>query len=73
MENLTILKLLKIATLRFERATLLGFKNHAEYVLKKRMAEVPERVFEFLDRFYEVSITAAHNDFDELKNLVNIS
>ncbi len=39
----------KIAKLRYKRAQLLGFENHAEYMLQERMAERPEKVKTFLD------------------------
>ncbi len=39
----------KIAKLRYKRAQLLGFENHAEYMLQERMAEHPEKVRTFLD------------------------
>jgi peptidyl-dipeptidase Dcp len=40
--------LIEIVKLREERAKLLGFSNHAEITLKERMAEKPEKVFDFL-------------------------
>ena len=34
--------ILKMVELRGERGQLLGYKNHAEYVLEDRMAKSPE-------------------------------
>jgi Zn-dependent oligopeptidase len=33
---------LRITNLKHQRALLLGFKSHADYVLKERMAKTPE-------------------------------
>ncbi len=45
--NLPILD--RVLTLRKEKATLLGYKTWAHYVLETRMAKDPETVFAFLD------------------------
>lgn len=66
-DNCDILK--KIASLRYTRAKLLGFKNHAEYVLKERMAETPEKVEEFLDRIKNAAKPVALKEVKELKKL----
>ena len=39
---------LKIAKLRFERAQLLGYKTHSDFVLEERMAQNPDKVKAFL-------------------------
>lgn len=59
---------LKIVKLKYDRAVLLGFKNHAEYVLQERMAEKPETVFNFLDKILEPSKKAAEKDLQEIRN-----
>lgn len=38
----------KIATLRYQRAKLLGYNSHAHFVLEERMAESPDKVNAFL-------------------------
>ena len=48
--NHEILK--KIASLRVSRARLLGFDNHALYMLDDRMAKTPERVAGLLDKIW---------------------
>ncbi|GAB5401282.1 MAG: M3 family metallopeptidase [Aureisphaera sp.] len=58
---------LKIANLRHERAQLLGYHNHAHFVLEERMAETPENVNEFLNELLEKTRPAAQKEFDELE------
>lgn len=53
--------------LRDERAKLLGYKNHAAFVLEERMAETPEQVFGFLEKLYAPSKAAADADLKELR------
>ncbi len=57
---------LKIVKLKHERANLLGYDTHANYVLEERMAEKPETVFAFLDKLKKSYKPAALRD---LKNL----
>ncbi len=57
---------LKIAKLRFDRANLLGYKTHANFVLEERMAESPEKVFSFLNDLLAKAKPAAQKEFAEL-------
>lgn len=59
---------LQIAKLRFERATLLGYKTHAHFVLEERMAQTPEKVHEFLNELLEKAKPAAAREFKELED-----
>ena len=59
---------LEILKLRESRAQLLGFENHAAYILEKRMARSPQNVQSFLDRLVEASITAARQEQKELSD-----
>lgn len=45
--------------LRMERALLLGYENHADYILEERMAASVENARSFLDRIYEVAYPKA--------------
>lgn len=58
---------LRIAKLRHERAQLLGFKTHAQFVLSRRMAETPERVHSFLKKILDVCLPAARKELEEVK------
>ncbi len=57
----------RIIELRIQRANLLGFSTHAEYVLRERMAESIETAREFLEQVYSVAYPAAINEVEEVK------
>lgn len=58
---------LKIVSLRHERANLLGYQTHAHFVLEERMAETPEKVQSFLTELLEKAKPAAEREFAELE------
>ncbi|MEX0313048.1 MAG: M3 family metallopeptidase [Allomuricauda sp.] len=58
---------LKIVALRHERANLLGYKTHADFVLEERMAETPEKVLGFLNELLEKAKPAAEREFADLE------
>ena len=57
---------LKIAKLRFDRANLLGYKTHSDFVLEERMAQNPEKVKSFLNNLLAKAKPAAEREFAEL-------
>lgn len=57
----------KIIKLREERAHLLGFKNHAAFVLEERMAKDSETVQTFLQDLLKPAKDAAQKEVDEIK------
>ncbi|MBQ0788350.1 MAG: M3 family metallopeptidase [Oceanihabitans sp.] len=59
---------LQIATLRFKRANLLGYKTHAHFVLEERMAKTPEKVNSFLNELLEKAKPAANLEYTNLEN-----
>jgi peptidyl-dipeptidase Dcp len=61
----------RIVSLRAERAQLLGFKSHADYVLAERMAKNPETVFSFLDDMQEKALPFAKKEFEILGEYAN--
>lgn len=60
---------LRIANLRHQRAKLLGYDSHADFVLEERMAESPEKVEAFLKDLLTKAKPAAVKDFEKLKDL----
>lgn len=59
---------LQIASLRHERANLLGYKTHAHFVLEERMAKTPEKVTDFLNELLVKAKPAAEKEFKNLQN-----
>lgn len=57
-----------IVKLRHERANLLGYKSHADYVLSERMARSPQEVWDFLAKLEEVAMPAARRELKELED-----
>ena len=58
---------LQIANLRHERANLLGYKTHANFVLEERMAQSPEKVKSFLNELLNKAKPAAKKEFKNLE------
>lgn len=57
-----------ILKLKRERAQLLGFKDHADFVLQERMAKNSTQVTSFLRRLQDVSLVAAEKDLKEVSD-----
>lgn len=66
----------RIASLRHERANLLGYQTHSHFVLEERMAGNPEKVKSFLNDLLSKAKPAALREFSDLsafaKELDNI-
>ena len=61
----------EIASLRFERAVLLGYKNHADYVLEENMAKEPQKVYDFLNKIWDPALLVATKEADELQKVMD--
>jgi len=62
--------LARMVVLRAEHARLLGFETHAHYVLADTMAEVPERVYELLDKVWAPALEAAKRERQALQEMM---
>ncbi len=60
---------LNIARLRKERARLLGYETHADFVLEERMAQTPGKVIDFLNKLYDVAYPVAKKELKKLEQL----
>ncbi len=60
--NINIVK--DIVNLRLEKAQLLGFTSHADYVLKERMAKSVDTVSKFLDELLTASLPHAKREIE---------
>lgn len=61
----------KIARLRAERSSLLGYSSHAAYILEENMAKTPERVFDFLEQVWEAALPVAKSEAAEQQRLID--
>jgi peptidyl-dipeptidase Dcp len=61
----------KIAALRLERAKLLGYANHAAYVLEQNMAKTPEKVNAFLKELWEPTLVKSKEEAAALQALID--
>lgn len=64
-DNREIIK--EIASLRHQKANLLGYESHAHFVLEERMASNPKTVFEFMENIVNHATPAAVKETEELK------
>ncbi|EGD34483.1 M3 family metallopeptidase [Capnocytophaga sp. oral taxon 338] len=58
---------LRIAELRAQRASLLGYPDYASLVLEERMAETSEKVMDFLNKLLAKAKPQAIKELEELK------
>jgi len=61
----------KIADLRRRRAEILGYANHAAFVLENNMAKTPERVDAFLKQLWEPTVVKAREEAAALQSLID--
>ncbi|GMQ29813.1 M3 family metallopeptidase [Algoriphagus confluentis] len=64
LDNQQIIK--DILRLRHDRATLLGYASHADFVLEERMAKSPQKVMEFLENLLEKAKPKAEAEVQEV-------
>lgn len=64
-DNKEIIK--EIASLRHQKANLLGYESHAHFVLEERMASNPKTVFEFIENIVNHATPAAIKETEELR------
>ena len=61
---------IKMSDLRIQRANLLGYKTHADYVLEDTMAKNIGRVKNLLDQVWEPGIARAKKEAEEMQELI---
>jgi peptidyl-dipeptidase Dcp len=60
----------KIVTLRLEKAKLLGYDNHAQFILAENMAKTPDAVLDFLQKLWDPAIIVAQKEAGELQKFI---
>lgn len=61
----------EIASLRAQKAALLGYENHASYVLEESMAMNPGKVYELLERLWTAALPVAVGESKEMQALMD--
>ena len=62
--------LIKIAGLRAEAAALLGYTTHADFVLEKRMAKTPDKVYDLLNRLWAPALRVSIREREDQQALI---
>lgn len=62
--------LVKMANLRLERAKLLGYKTHADYVLDEQMAKTPANVYNLLEKVWTPALKRAKEERKDMQKLI---
>lgn len=65
-DNMDVAK--RIAKLRFDRAKILGFSTHADYVLAERMAGSKDAVLNFEEKILKIAKPKALEEVEEVRN-----
>lgn len=60
----------KIASLRVEKAKMLGYSTHSHFILEKNMARVPENVYKLLGELWTPALNVAKREAGELQELI---
>jgi peptidyl-dipeptidase Dcp len=61
----------EIASLRFQKAQLLGYKTWANYVLENAMAKKPENVFNLLDQVWPAALARAKEERADMQKMAD--
>lgn len=61
----------RMASLRVERANLLGYKSHADFVLDVNMAKTPDRVYALMDQVWNAALPMAKAEVVELQKMIH--
>jgi peptidyl-dipeptidase Dcp len=60
----------KIVNLRIKRANLLGYKNHAEFVLERSMAKTADNVYNFLNKLWKPALNRAKTEAYDYQSII---
>ncbi|MGV8093370.1 MAG: M3 family metallopeptidase [Mangrovibacterium sp.] len=63
--------LAKMVQLRDERAKLLGFENHAAYVIDINMAKTPQNVYDFLKKIWDPALRVAKEEQTAMQAIID--
>lgn len=61
----------EMANLRSEKAQLIGYSSHAEYVLEESMAKTPQNVADLLQKLWRPALSMAQREANDIRELMN--
>ncbi len=61
----------EMVNLRLERAQMLGFENHAAYVLDNNMAKTPDKVYELIGNLMNAALPVAQEEAKALQAMID--
>jgi len=68
LDNKAILT--RIAALRLQRANLLGYATHADFILEENMAKNPAAVYNLLNQLWQPALKRAQNEAKDLQKML---
>lgn len=68
-DNKDIIK--QIVNLRLERANMLGFKTHADYILDVNMAKTPKNVFDLMYKIWDPALKVAEQEAADMQKMID--
>jgi len=63
--------LAEIASLRVQKAQLMGYKSHAHFVLEERVAKTPAAVYELLNKIWPTALAKAKVEVADMQKVVD--
>ena len=70
-ENNNETVILKLIRLKKDRANLLGYNSHADFVLEERMAQSASQVNQFLDDLYQNALPFATKEWEQIERFAS--
>ena len=61
----------EMASIRAQRAQLLGYKTHADFVLENFTAKTPENVYGLLDKVWPAALNRAKEEVADMQKVIN--
>jgi peptidyl-dipeptidase Dcp len=61
----------KIASLRAQRAQLLGYESHAHFILERNTAKNPQNVFALLNKIWPAAISRANAEIADMQAMID--
>ncbi|NOZ13655.1 MAG: M3 family metallopeptidase [Acidobacteria bacterium] len=61
----------KLVNLRLKHANLLGYKDHASYVLEECVAKTPANVYKLLDKVWKPTMKTAKREVAEMQKIID--